>query len=394
MTRGAPKPVRWCESVSHAANENPLLQMNLRAEVFTTRKDLDPIAGQWNSVLRASKSSTIFLTWEWISAWLDAVRPDARVFVVIVRDRDARLIAIAPFYRTRLRLLGLVPYRCLRVIGDCDSGAEYPDVIIRSGFEHQAMSSVLGALLEHRDMWDCMWLPNVAGWTGALDRFERGCAGCELHLHERVRNFAAVNLPATHDAYLMLLSHKRRAYVRRETRRFMASSNVELIRCESRNDLPEMLEVLYDLHDRRWSASGQLGSFARQPRMRCFYGNFAQTALDNGWLRLYALKVDGAIRAVQYGYAYDGTFYALQEGYDPHQKNGIGNVLRNLVFRACIEEGLQEYDFLAGFTDHKRLWRAARRPGYDLFLGRRSLKNRLMFARPLWPTGRYIDESA
>ncbi len=367
--------------------------MNLRAEVVTTRAALDPIAGQWNTVLEASEAGTIFLTWEWISTWLDVVRPDARVFVVVVRDGDGGLIAIAPFYRTRLRLLGLVPYRCLRVIGDCDSGADYPDIIIRRGFEDEAMSSVLAALLEHRDKWDCVWLPKVAGWTGALERFQQGCARCGLHLHERTRDFCTVELPDTHEAYFASLSGNARSNIKRAEKRLSSFSQWTLVRCENEDSLAEILPRLYDLHHRRWGLVSQAGSFVRQPRMVCFYDRLAPAALRRGWLRLYALTLDGAIRAVQYGYVYEGCFYQVQEGFDPAAPSGIGNVLRNLVFKACIEEGLQEYDFLEEFTEHKRRWGAKRRSGCDLFLARRRLKNRLLFSRPVWPTGRYIRET-
>lgn len=386
-----PDQITRCESTSWDLGHRRTIPIGLTAEIITVRDALESYAGEWNALLEQSAARTIFLTWEWISAWLDAVQPDARLLVVIVRDRDGRLIAIAPFYRTRMRLLGLVPYQCLRVIGDCDSGAEYPDVIIRHGFEDEAMSTVLAALLEHGDMWDCIWLPNVAGWTGAYERFRRGCDRTSLHLHQRARTFAAVKLPCTHEAFLMSLSHKRRAYVRRETRRLLRSQRVELAHCDTKTELPDFLAALFRLHHRHWASLGENGSFARHPRMASFYERFAAVALEKGWLRLYALKVCGAIKAVQYGYAYQGSFHAMQEGYDPNATHGIGNVLRNLVFEACIDEGLKIYDFLGGFTDHKRLWRAKERSGHDLFLGRRSLKNRLLFTQKVWPTGKYMQ---
>jgi CelD/BcsL family acetyltransferase involved in cellulose biosynthesis len=128
--------------------------------------------------------------------------------------------------------------------------------------------------------------------------------------------------------------------------------------------------------------------------LRRFYERFAPVALRAGWLRLYALRLDGAIRAVQYGYAYAHTFYQLQEGYDPEAPEGIGNVLREHAFKASIAEGLRAYDFLGEYTEHKRRWGAARRDGFDLLLGRPGLKNRTLFTRPVWPTGRFLRENS
>ena len=126
--------------------------------------------------------------------------------------------------------------------------------------------------------------------------------------------------------------------------------------------------------------------------MKRFYKSFAPKSLREGWLRLYVLTVDGVVKAVQYGYAYGNVYCSIQEGYDPKGCNGIGNVLRNRVFKACIREGLQEYDFLGGFTSHKRHWGAKQRYGVNILIGKISLKNSLLFWKNIWPTGRFIQE--
>ena len=83
-------------------------------------------------------------------------------------------------------------------------------------------------------------------------------------------------------------------------------------------------------------------------------------------------------------------FHSLQEGFDPDATKGIGNVLRARVIARCIEEKLAGYDFLGTMSDHKRRWGAEERLGWDFLIGRPSLKNRLLFSRKIWPTGRYL----
>ena len=362
----------------------------MQTQVITNLADLHVLRSEWDHLLGSSAADSIFLTWEWIEAWLDAVRPGARLLVVAVRDANGRLAAVAPFYQGRLRLVGVMPYRCLRVLGDEESGAEYPDLIVRRGGEDEFVPHLAQALLEQRNAWDCLWLPSVSGWTGVLKRTQELCRSGGFRLHARSRDFAALDLPPTHEAYMQSLSHKRRAYLRREWRNLKASGRVEWLRAETESHVSELHAALFDLHQRRWSAVGQSGAFLRTPRLVRFYERFAASALRRGWLRVFGLNVDGRWRAVQYGYAYHGTFYALQEGYDPDLP-GVGNLLRNLVFKACIAEGLARYDFLADCTEHKRLWRAEPRYGHDLFIGRPTLKNTLLFTRPVWPTGRFLN---
>ena len=113
-------------------------------------------------------------------------------------------------------------------------------------------------------------------------------------------------------------------------------------------------------------------------------------AWERGWLRFFAVREGPAFKAVQIGYVYDGVFHQLQEGFDPAGLAGIGNVLRGKAIEASIQEGVRAYDFLGGFGEHKRRWGARPRIGYDLLLGRRSLRTLPLFAAGFWPTGRYL----
>jgi len=361
-------------------------------EIVTSREELEFYAKEWNELLASSDADTIFLTWEWISTWLDSVYPDGELLVVFVRDNNARLIGIAPFYLSDIHFLGLIKYRCLRIIGDCQSGGEYGDIIVRRGFEYAAMACVMQELLRYYKVWDCIWIPNMAGWIDVHERFSKVCKEFELYMHERICEFSSFRLPDTHEAYLKQLSRNRREQIRRKTKQLEKSHDVESIRCDHPDKLPQFLSDLFTLHRKRWESVGQAGSFVRRPPMKRFYESFAPIALHKGWLHLHALKVDGVVCAIQYGYAYEGVFSQLQEGYDPAAFEGIGNVLRNQVIEVCIEKGLHEYDFLGGFTEHKRRWGAEQRKGLALFIGRRSLKNQLLFWKNVWPTGRFILE--
>jgi len=364
----------------------------LSAQVITSYEELRAYAPEWNGLLAQSQANSIFLTWEWLSTWLETVGLDAPLLTVAIRNNGGELVAVAPFYRTTLRFLGLMSYKCLRFIGDCLCGSEYPDIIVRDDCKEEALALIMKTLLDCSSSWDCIYLPSVAGWTGAYERFHYMFARGDVFIHERSSEFSAIKLPDTHEAYLTQFSRKHRGNIRRATQRLVASHNVEMVRCGSEDTLPKSLQGLFDLHRRRWESVGQFGSFVRKPLMKRFYERFAPQALRRGWLRLFLLEVDGAMAAVQCGYAYNGSFSAIQEGRKPESFGAVGNILRNLAIEACIEEGLAEYDFLGKISKHKRLWHAESRGGYELFIGRKSLKNRPLFWKSIWPTGRYIQE--
>jgi CelD/BcsL family acetyltransferase involved in cellulose biosynthesis len=363
----------------------------LMARVVTSRNELESYALEWNELLSSSKANTIFLTWEWISTWLDVVYPDAALFIIVVETKSGELVAIAPFYRTTMALLGHVKYACLRVIGDCESGGEYQDIIVRDEFMVEALELIGIILKKACKQWDCIWLPNVADWTGASKRIESMYIPCRIFSTNLIKQFSIINLPASHVQYLKTLTKKFRYNIRRYKKTLFKRGKLECVRYEEGESLASWLIMLFDLHRRRWKSVGQEGSFVRRPFMTEFYMRFAPLAFKRGWLRLYSLRVNGRTVAMRYGYAYGSTLYGLQGGLDPSIK-GCGHVLLDMILAASIEEGLTAYDFLSEVVDYKQRWGAQIKMGRGIFLGRRSLKTRLLFWPGFWPSGRYIDQ--
>ena len=63
----------------------------MNVSVLRTRAELEALGPEWNHVLQASRANTIFLTWEYISAWLDTVGSDIDLNVLAVRGASGQL---------------------------------------------------------------------------------------------------------------------------------------------------------------------------------------------------------------------------------------------------------------------------------------------------------------
>ncbi|MDO8954853.1 MAG: GNAT family N-acetyltransferase [Gammaproteobacteria bacterium] len=358
--------------------------------LIETRNELAQLAPEWNALLRTSNADSIFLTWEWISSWLETILPDAALMVVAVRDSEQQLIALAPFYRSRLYLFGRISYQCLRILGDSNSGAEYPDIIIKRGMEEAAIPMMAQLYSEHAKKWDWVWLLNIAGWAGALERCTRVFQPSTFTIKKQPYSFSSMPLPNSWEEFILLLPKGRASILRRQNQRASRQHTLEIHHCTQAEDLPSFLTTFFSLHAQRWQDKGQLGSFARRPGMEEFYRDFARKALETGWLAFFSLSLDGIPQAIQYGYIYNNIFHQLQEGYDPEGLPGLGNVLREKVICWCMEQHIREYDFLGVHSPHKVSWGSTERWGWRLFLGRRSLKNLFIRFAGIWPSGRFI----
>jgi CelD/BcsL family acetyltransferase involved in cellulose biosynthesis len=368
----------------------------MQVSTITTRMELEALAPEWNDLLQASRADTIFLTWEYISAWLDTVAPTAELQVLAVRNQSGELVGIAPFHRRRIRLKGMLTYYCLCVLGDYASPAGYLDLIVHPDQE-QSVLDALGAALTRRKDWDCIWIPKMAGWTGAAERVDRFARAAELHIWRRSTLYSAIELPPSLEQYSALLSGKTRYQMRRGAKQLNEFGVVTFEQCQSREQLPVFIEDLERLHQKHWESVGEPGLFRRNSSFRAFVETICHRAIDKGWVSFTGIRVNDISVAAQFGFVYHGTFSAIQEGFDPDFKKvteGIGNVLRCRTIEECIEADLTCYDFLWGETRHKQRWGAQARRGCDVFMHRRTIKTLPLRARPVWPTGRYMTWDA
>lgn len=345
---------------------------------------------EWNPLLEDSRANSIFLTWEWIRAWAKIMDTSTQPFLVVARDNGGKLAAIAPLYLTDFRLAGAISFRTLRIMGDRATGAEYGDWILRADCEQESAQCLLDCLLEHASEWDCLWMPNMSGWSGCRETIVAACSRKGLFSQTRKRDFSCISLPGAIETFVEMLSPKRRKVLRYQARQFRENPDVTCVRCTVPDDLPDFLEALFELNQVRWAQKGMPGTFLRKPMEADFYRAFSRIALDRGWLRFYALKIGGEFKATQFGYLYGGIFHAMQEGFHPTLSPGGGNFLRMHVIAECIREGIPKYDFMGEMSDHKRRWNAKLRIGFDLMIGSRTLKNCLIFTWPVWPTGRFL----
>jgi CelD/BcsL family acetyltransferase involved in cellulose biosynthesis len=364
----------------------------MKTRIITDWSELDNLKEEWNTLLTKTHANSIFLTWEWIQSWRAVVGDKVNLFIVIVRNSDNRLVGIVPFYQYHLTLLNLFNFKALRILADHATSSEYPDWIVSPDCESEVLSAITGALLNADDDWDLIWMPRVSGWSHAFERITTATKNAGMLVHSRKTVFSYIPLPKSISEYEARFSSKRRQQLKRNKRKLLSKPGVDILRCQNHSQLPEFTNALFDLHHQRRMQLNDPGAFIRKPAKSEFYKQFLPKALDNGWLRFSALTQDNHIQAVQVGYAYNGDFLQIQEGLNPDYVNGVGNVLRHINIEQCIEEGLSKYDFLGGFTEHKRRWGATKRIGYDLLIGYPKLKNKLLFLREIWPSGRYIKE--
>jgi CelD/BcsL family acetyltransferase involved in cellulose biosynthesis len=309
----------------------------------------------WDEVVDESAAPSIFLTRDWITAWWDSFRAGLDPCLLRVATADGRTLGIAPFYLQRLRVLATR----LGLLGDQVIGSEYLGLAARRGSEAEVAQAVAEWLDAEGPPWHLAELSGLREGDPAAAELEAAIGAGARRSDEERDPCSAIELPGDFEEYLAGLSRNFRQRYRQRTKRLLGSCEVKFFRTESEEELPQHLDVLFRLHQARWAAAGRPGVFA-DPRTRRFYLDVSRRLLRAGRLHFWHLEADGAIRASQFGFAYEGILHSLQEGYDgeftPRGVRSIGVVLRGHVLRTAIEEGLRSYDFMGGVEEHKVRW--------------------------------------
>ena len=314
---------------------------------------------EWNELLASSASDCLFLTWEWLHTWWKHLREDRRLRIVTVR-RDRELIAIAPLALRSRRWRRLLPFPALEFLGTGGVGSDYLDVLIGRGQERHALPALAGSLADDKLMLELARVRRTSAHAGELAAEIARRGWVSTHVRTDVCPFIDLS---GHDwqSYLASLGRSHRYNLRRRLRNLEKHWEIRFERVRSEEQRAVALRALVTLHGRRWRERGSPGAF-HTPGLIAFHEELSRLALEQGWLRLYVLHLNGKPAAALYGFLYNGVFYFYQSGFDPElREHSIGLITMGLAIKSAIEEGAKTYDFLRGDESYKSLWTRAER---------------------------------
>lgn len=331
----------------------PIAATALRVETLSDLAGFTGLREEWNELLGASRSDSLFLTWEWLHSWWTHAKSEGRLAILTVR-RGGQLVGIAPFLSRR----GLFGGSRLEFLGTGRVGSDYLDVIVRRGAEDDVLRSLarhvkrLGAVLDMKQV-----RVTASAASGLARELRR--SGFSIRA-TRTHRCPFIDLSGrSWDAYLRSLGSEHRSDFRRKLRKLEAQGELsfELVSSEARRRA--LVPVLFELHRLRWSErGGSDGLFG----LEAFHERISRLAFEHGWLRLFLLRLDGAPAAALYGFRYGRVFSFYQSGLDPRfLRWSVGVVALGLAIKSALEDGAAEFDLLHGEEPYKLHWASGSR---------------------------------
>lgn len=315
----------------------------MQTEILTTTESLLALEPQWNDLWLRDSAATPFQSPQWLLPWWQHFG-GSEPYVVTQRDGD-QLVALAPLYilRDEDESLGMW-------IGTGIS--DYLDLLTSGGADIAAVVEAIGRA--DCQMWDLQQLrpssPIVSAtapssWSDNLEDQE----ACPV-LPIGGADAGLDHLISTH-------FRKKLRYYRRALERL----GPVVYENATEANVDELLTALFELHAARWKRRGLPGVLADDVTQH-FHREVARRMLAAGALRMFAIRLDGRIVTVFYGFAHHETTYYYLSGYDPElEKLSIGTIAVAHAIETAVQQGMQTFDFLRGAEEYKYSWGATDR---------------------------------
>lgn len=363
--------------------EEPL---NYQVEEISDFHTFVSLEKEWNALLAASPMNAPFLRHEWFRVWWKAFGAKKRLAILTVRSSGGGLAAIVPLMEARGVRVG-IPCRIWRSMSN-DHSCRFDMIMGAASDEARIgmLEALTGYLARRTPRVHLLELQDVPAdspvLTLLLDAASRS--------RQRVGLRPALETPiipieGEWSAYCESISGHLRRNLRRRRRQLEEQGRVEVAcvtgeeRCGGPTRLVDHLREGFRIEAMAWK--GSAGTAIRENEgWTGFYQEWARTAAERGWLRLYFLKLNDRPIAFYYTLVYARRLYYLKLGYDPaYARYSPGILLHQEILSAAFDEKLVELDFLGPSMAWKEDWTQEIRPHVWLYLFQRGIIPRMIY---------------
>jgi CelD/BcsL family acetyltransferase involved in cellulose biosynthesis len=339
----------------------------LSIKKVNTQNEFSKLKGDWNTLLKKSKSDTVFLTWEWMYTWWECFQENKHLSILTVYDENENLVGIAPLCMDKKKIGGIPVLNYIKFLGTMPISSDHLDFILYQDREKEVLETIAEYLFQE-NTWDFCLLSNIPS-TSLTGKFLKEIMENRPFQSEISQVCPYIPLPTRIEDFHASLSGNMRSTIKRRRRNlFKKYDKVEFVTWENPDGIENAMERLFALHEKRWKVVKYKGNLTRSD-VREFHKKIAGIFLSSDLLRLYFLRVQGKDVATLYTFKYNNKLFYYQGGWDPEWSNDrIGSVLTNLVIEDAINNGYSEYDFLRGTEDYKTRLTDKKREEVDIFI--------------------------
>lgn len=324
--------------------------------VLTKAFDVARLEQEWRT-LENHADTTFFISWSWISAWLEVVREHCELYLFRCEE-DGEPIGLGIFVHEQQVRRHFLTSSSLSLhqaqAAGLNMNIEYNGLLCKRGRDHSVTSHLFQALNESKLYWLEVTLSAISQshWQ-QLHRAKRHVYWLvDRQLSPWVRNIEGITTLAN---IFAPLSRNRRGQIRRSISDYeKAYGPIHCHAAQSTSEALNLFEELGVLHTRRWNKDGKAGSFAN-PNWVNFHRLVIERAFPRGEVQVLKVSAGSFVLGVIYSFVWKSQVHVLQTGFVPADTNRDqpGYVSHCLAILENAKLGMKQYDLMCGDAYYK-----------------------------------------
>ncbi len=290
----------------------------------------------------------------WLRPWWNHFGTPGEAYVVIAKDDDGVTRGILPLFRSA------DCHRHLEVVGGGQACSDHASILVQRDDVAEVARSMAEYLADHASDsqwgWDTISIDGVVDGDQPMAEFSKAIeeAGAALHAQSRMSTWFKPS-DDSWDEHLKHFGKTQRRKMRRWSERIDKTDGLEKSIVDRLDDVQDALDSLIDMHQRRWNAEGEPGSYA-DAEFAAFVRDSADDFFRRGRLYLPTLSMDDKVIGGELHFiGGDNRLYCYSSGYDIDSAElEPGRIL-------CVETLLELYrrdlagiDYLRGDEPYKK----------------------------------------
>jgi CelD/BcsL family acetyltransferase involved in cellulose biosynthesis len=336
-------------------------------------RDFMALAPMWSRLVSGSGQTSPFLSYDWFWCCWHGVWPQRRPEILVVEEEGTPL-AIIPLMHWRAWTRGL-PIRYMGFL-ECPH-TPMVDLVVADQYDH-----VIEALLDHlagRSDWDVVWLQKLPAASPTVKSLEKLLPGRFHWRHAGHWRSPYVAIDGNWDRFCRAMNGHVTALQPHGYEQLWRSGSIKIEEYRTVDLHSPLLQEMLAVSG-RGSRVDRGVALRAMPRAQEFFRELTRRASKNGWLSLWALRLDSRVIALEYQLRSNGKVQVLWAGGDPDCRGFLPGMALNLAILQALFEGgcVDEYAIGPGVQDDRRFWATAWHEAVHVKLYRTSFYARLL----------------
>ncbi|NQY35797.1 MAG: GNAT family N-acetyltransferase [Alteromonadaceae bacterium] len=326
------------------------MQINTTIKSFKL-SDKHQIAEKWQDLEKRS-SCSVFLSWLWISHWLDLVNED--IFIVESYQNE-QIVGLGFIVETTRRVFGVIPIKqwWLHRCGDPHKDQiwiEYNDFLLDKRFSEIVRKEII-EFLHTREF---------AGQEFIVGLLKNNLVETFFHKTKKMRSimdvkgylvdFKKIKVDYSSD----VLSKNTRYQIRRSKKLLEQKGELSFKVVSEPTEIALLAPEIASLHIKRWQGCTEGSGFTN-----VIFEKFHREMMiddDNKVIQISVLSLNNKDLGYLVNYVYQGDvfFYLSALTIEADEKIKIGLVLHSEAIQYYVNQKYKTYDFLGGEAQYKR----------------------------------------